>query len=355
MKRHKIVHNKPTLALSDIEKVSAVLNSGWVAQGEKVKMLEETLCNYLGVDGYGVAVSSGTAALYLALFALGIDKGDEVILPTYVCSALLNAIFFVGAIPVLVDVNLDDFNISFKKVKKKITKKTKAIIVPHIYGVPSDIDKFLGLGIPIIEDCAQSVGARINGQMVGTFGDISVFSFYATKLFTTGQGGMVVSRKLKLIKKIKDFREFDCRKKYKRRFNFQMTDIQAALGISQLKKLSSLLRRRREIATKYMEILRKSNNNFTLQEVNKGKERVWYRFVLRSGKGVKKTQKLFKDSGIQTIVPIRTYELLHRYLKVDKKDFKNSEELAETTTSIPVYPSLKKEEVLRIIRIMRKI
>jgi perosamine synthetase len=349
-----IQHNRPTIEPDDIEEVSKILNSGWIVQGEKVENLEKALCNYLGIDGQGVAVSSGTAALYLALFSLGVGKGDEVILPTYVCSAVLNAIFFTGATPVLVDVNLDDFNISFEKTKKKAGKRTKAIIVPHIYGVPVDIGRFLELGIPIIEDCAQSIGAKINGQTVGTFGDISIFSFYATKMLTTGQGGMAVSHKPELVEKMRDFREYDCRKEYKPRFNFQMTDIQAALGISQLKKIPSFIKRRREIAKRYVEALEKDNRNLIFQEVGKGKERVYYRFVIRLKNGVKKIQKLFEENDVQTIIPIETYELLHRYLKLNVNTFKNSGELAKTTLSIPIYPSLKEEEVLRIAQVMKK-
>lgn len=350
-----IQHNKPTIVSDDIEEISKVLHSGWIAHGGKVEKLEKTLCNYLGISGQGAAVSNGTAALYLALFSLGVGRGDEVILPAYVCSAVLNAIFFTGATPVLVDIDLNDFNISFKETKKKVGKKIKAIIIPHIYGVPADIDSFKKLGIPIIEDCAQSIGAEINGQMAGTFGDISIFSFYATKMLTTGQGGMVVSRKLKLIEKIKDFREFDCRKEYKTRFNFQMTDMQAALGISQLKKLPNFIKRRKEIAGRYLEAAGKNNRNLILQETGENKKRVYYRFVIRSKGGVKKIQKLFKENDIQTIIPIETYELLHRYLKLDKDIFKNSEELARTTLSIPIYPSLKEEEISRIIRVIKKI
>lgn len=355
MYKYFIIHNKPTIEKDDIKEVSKVLGSGWIAQGRKVNQLESALCSYLGRRGEGVCVSSGTAALYLALFSLDIGKSDEVILPTYICSALLNAVFSVGATPVLVDVNLDDFNISFEETRKKIRKRTKAIIVPHIYGFPVDIHRFLELEIPIIEDCAQSIGAKINGRMTGTFGDISIFSFYATKMLTTGQGGMVVSRKLKLIKKIKDFREFDCRKVYYPRFNFQMTDIQAALGLSQLKKIPDFTKRRREIAKRYIAALEDSDGDLIFQRPGEENESVYYRFVIRSRKPIKKIQEVFKENDIQTIIPIETYELLHRYLKMDRKAFKNSEELAKTTLSIPIYPSLKEEEISKIIQVMEKI
>jgi len=350
-----IQHNKPTVEPDDIEEVSKVLDSGWIVQGKKVDEFEKAVCDYLGIDGQGIAVSSGTAALYLALFSLGIGKGDKVILPTYVCSALLNAIFFTGAIPILVDVNLNDFNISFEKTRKKIEGKTKAIIVPHIYGTPADIDKFIKLEIPIIEDCAQSIGARKGDQMVGTFGDISVFSFYATKMLTTGQGGMIVSRAPEIIGKIKDFREFDYRREYKVRFNLQMTDMQAALGLSQLRKLPNFIESRRTIAKRYTEVLSRSGRNLMLQEVSDNKKSVYYRFVMRSKNGIERIRKLFQENGIQTIVPVETFELLHKYLKLNGDDFKNSEELAKTTLSVPIYPTLKEAEISKIMRIMGKI
>ena len=352
---NNIQHNKPTIKPDDIERVSDVLTSGWIAQGAKVESFEKALIDYLGIDGQAVAVSSGTAALYLALYSLGIGEGDEVILPTYVCSAVLNAIFFTEAVPVLVDVNPDDFNISFEEVKKRLGEKTKAIIVPHIYGVPADIDELMGLGVPVIEDCAQSIGAKINGQMVGTFGDLSIFSFYATKMLTTGQGGMVVSRNPDLIEKIRDFRAFDCRKEYKNRFNFQMTDIQAALGIGQIKKLPFFIDRRKKIAERYIETLNTKNRDRVFQQVSERKESAYYRFVMKLTNGTEKTQKLFEENGVQTIIPVETYELLHRYLNLDKSAFGNAEEIAKTTLSIPIYPSLNEEEVLRITQIMEKI
>ena len=349
-----IQHNKPMIENEDFEGISEVLESGWIAQGNKVEVFEQAICKYLDFDGAGVAVSSGTAALYLALFSLGIGKGDEVIVPAYVCSALLNAIFFLNASPILVDVNLDDFNISFEETKKKIGKKTKAIVVPHIYGVPADINRFLGLGISVIEDCAQSIGARIEGQMAGTFGKLAIFSFYATKMLTTGQGGMIVSSNPELIDKIRDFREFDCRKEYKKRFNFQMTDIQAALGISQLRKLDSFISRRRDMAERYRRALTANNNSVSLQKAYKNTEPVYYRFVVRKRRDIRKMQSLFRENGIETIIPIQSYELLHRYLKLDRKGFSNSEELAGTTLSIPVYPSLREKDIAKIANVLKE-
>ena len=143
---------------------------------------------------------------------------------------------YTGAIPVIVDINQDDFNISYESVCRSISENTKAIIIPHIYGIPSNLKEFKKLGIPIIEDCAQSMGAEVEGKKVGTFGDISIFSFYATKLLTTAKGGAVYSKNDDLMNFIEDLVNFDYRKTYKIRYNYRLSDLQASIGLSQLKK-----------------------------------------------------------------------------------------------------------------------
>lgn len=342
-----IQHNKPTIGKEEEQVVSRVLKSGWVAQGEEVKKFEDEFSKYIGgKPGQAVALSSGTAALYVALVSMGIGIKDEVIIPTYTCSAVLNAILMAGAKPVLVDINENDLNISFKETKKNISKKTKAIILTHTFGMPADIDKFLKLKIPIIEDCAQAIGAKYKGKLVGIFGKAAIFSFYASKMLTTGYGGMVFSKDKNFIKKSKDYREFDCRKDYKKRFNFQMSDIQAAMGRAQLKKLSYFLKRRKEIAKEYYKVLPK-DKAWPPKNI-KNKTPNFYRFLIRSSKA-KKIKKVFESKGVKTIIPIETHELLHRYLKKNPKEFLVSEKAAKTTLSLPVYPSLAKSKINYIL------
>jgi dTDP-4-amino-4,6-dideoxygalactose transaminase len=162
-----ISHSRPLLSDSDIKAVISVLKSGQLSQGQKVREFEKKL---------SVAVSSGSAALHLALLALDIKKNDEVIIPSFVCSAVLNSVNYTGAAPVLVDIDPLTFNMSVEATKRAITRKTKAIIVPHMFGCPAEIDKLSELGIPVIEDCAQSIGANFKGQRAGSFGLLSVFS-----------------------------------------------------------------------------------------------------------------------------------------------------------------------------------
>lgn len=231
-----IPHSKPFLDRDDEIAVLDVLKSGHLVQGEKVAVFEKDVASFIGATD-GVALNSGTAALHLSLVALGVGKGDEVVLPSYVCTALLNAVHYVCATPIIADIDPRTFNMDAQDARNKITKRTKAIILPHMFGLPADVDAFLSLGVPVIEDCALSIGSRFNGRMAGSFGVLSVFSFYATKMLATGEGGMVVSERGDLLDRIRDLRDYDETPEYAIRYNYKMTDMQAALGIRQLEKL----------------------------------------------------------------------------------------------------------------------
>jgi perosamine synthetase len=288
----------------------------------------------------------------LSLFCLGIKEGDEVIMPTYLCSAVLNGVFFIKATPVLVDIDEETFNISPAEIEKKLTRKTKAIIAPHIYGVPADIDGIKRYGIPVIEDCAQAIGAEYKGKKTGTLTGLSVFSFYATKLLTTGYGGCIHTRSRRLIGRVKDFLEFDCRRNYYPRFNFSMSDINAALGISQLKHLSGFLKRREGIAARYMEVLDKKG--IKIQGSLPFTRRIFYRFVIRD-KNIKRIKKIFDSYNINTIIPITSWELLHSYLRLDRSRFPAAEKISGQTLSLPLYPTLTEPQINRVIMALKRI
>lgn len=346
-----INHNKPLLDKSEITAITRVLNSGWLSQGIEVQSFENEVCQYLGFkNSYAVAVSSGTAALYLSLLSLDIKSGDEVIVPTYVCSAILNAIFLCGAKPKIVDIDFDDLNISLEHTKRIISAKTKAVILTHTFGFPAKINQFTKLGIPIIEDCAQSLGSKFNDKHLGTFGDISILSFYASKMITTGYGGMIISRNKNIINKVRNFREFDGVKVYKHRFNFQMSDLNASIGREQLKKLPSILMKRTQIANLYASVI--SKHGWPINQSYKPNIKPNnFRFLIRY-KEINVLKRYLKKNGIMTIIPIRTFELLHRYLKLDIRDFQNSERVAKTTLSLPIYPALSDFEVLKIRKVL---
>ncbi len=252
-----IPHNKPLFDLEDQKAITKSLQSGYVAQGCEVDSLEKELESFVGCQ-QSVLVNSGTTAIYLALYALNVGKDDEVILPTYVCSALLNAIFMIGAKPSLVDVNDEDFNINWEHVADRLNKKTKAIIVPHIHGMPSFVPGPVFHGVSIIEDCATALGSYLSSEKgvlhVGNTANISIMSFYATKFCAMGYGGFVMTNNSSVAKKVQDYREFDCVEDYQPRFNFQVSDLNAALGRSQLKKAKAFLKRREYIRKLYDEV-----------------------------------------------------------------------------------------------------
>ena len=210
-----IPHSKPTVGQEEAKGIQEILASGRIATGEEVERFEQEMASYLGLKG-GVASASGTAALHLSLLALGVKEGDEVIIPSFTCSALLNAVHYCRATPIVVDIDEETMNISLSATRKALSKKSSAIVVPHMFGHPvENISDFLSLGPAVIEDCAQSLGATSNGTMTGTSGEIAVFSFYATKVITTGQGGMVVSQNEDLLEHVRDVREYDKKAGYR--------------------------------------------------------------------------------------------------------------------------------------------
>ncbi len=318
-----------------------VLKSGHLVQGEKVVEFEKDISSFIGLKD-GVAVSSGTAALHLSLIALGIGRGDEVIVPSYVCSALLNAVLYVDAVPVVADIDRSTFNISSEDLKKKITKGTKAIIIPHMFGLPADIDEIISLGIPVIEDCAQSIGSEYKGNYTGGFGALSIFSFYATKMLSAGEGGMVLCNDDGLIGAVRDMRDYDEKESYSVRYNYKMTDIQAALGISQLKKLSSFIERRKEIAGLYNKVLEEMA--FPIPAVPEGREHIYYRYVLLERNHLGFMEEM-REKGIDCRRPV--FKPLHKFLGMS--GFPVTDEIFQQAVSIPIYPSLSDDEVKKII------
>jgi perosamine synthetase len=336
-----IPHSRPTLDQDDAAAVSAVLKSGHLSQGKQVDRFENDLSAFVGTRA-GVAVSSGTAALHLSLLAMNIGKGDEVILPSYVCTAPLNAVHLVSATPVIADIDQHTFNIDVSDLKKRITRRTKAIIVPHMFGLPADLDEILSFGIPVIEDCALSVGSRYKRRRTGSFGTLSIFSFYATKMIATGEGGMVLSDREDLIDAVRNLRDYDEKNKYAVRFNYKMTDFQAALGISQLKKLPSFIEKRKEIAEIYSRELKVLG--VQAPTVPEGREHIYYRYIICVNFLLEFIEGM-KQRGVECRRPV--FKPLHRYLGLRGYDAAN--EVWDNAVSIPLYPSLRKKEMEKIM------
>lgn len=330
-----VPHNRPTLGIEEIKAANAVITSGNLSQGKQVEEFENEICQYLGYEnGHAVAVSSGSAALYFAIRALG-DKNkkiERISIPAYSCAALRNAVTLAKKQPVYLDVSINSPNIDLNDARSSVSD---LIIACHMFGIPMKMK-----GEMIIEDCAQSFGATINGKKIGTQTDIAVFSFYATKPITSGgEGGMVVSKDESIIEYLKDLRDFDMKNDAVERFNFQMTDLQAAIGRIQLSKLEGFIEKRRYLAERYI--------SHGIQLWNTEEGNTYYRGLVKTKKPEQMIKHL-KSEGIISIIPIEKKELL-----CSEESVPRSYNLTQTLVSIPLYPSLTNDEQDRVIKALK--
>jgi perosamine synthetase len=349
-----IPHSRPSLGPAEAEAVLTVLRSGQIAQGPRVAQFEEGVARLIGMHG-GVAVSSGTAALELALRGLGVSVGDEVILPSYVCPAPWLAITRVGAKARVVDIEPDSYAIDVARVGKTLSRRTRAIIVPHPFGLPADLTALQGLGVPLIEDCAQTLGATEAGRLVGSVGAVTVCSFYATKLLCTGEGGMVLSNDRALLDRVRCLREYDHHTVLRpAAFNYKMTDLHATLGLEQLAQLSSFIERRAAIAARYRSAW--NGTGVQLPEIPKDRSHVFYRFIIRVDTGRRQVSldrllTRLEQQGVQCRRPV--FRPLHRSLGLD--EFPHTEQAQAQACSVPLYPSLTDEEVAQVISVVSEV
>lgn len=358
-KKIKIPLNRPTLTKKDIDYLRKSATPNLFSE-EIIKKFEKKFADYIGRK-YAMTTSSGTAALHLALLSLGIKEEDEVICPSYTCVALLNAINYLGAKPELVDCNFDvkkeDFNISFSELKNKITSKTKAVIVPHMFGYPAEIDKIINLKIPVIEDATQALGNFYHNKKLGSYGIISFFSLHYSKMITTGMGGILLTDSKELFERARflgdyEFTIISQRLKsqidYWVQYNYKMSDLNAVLGISQLSQVNQFIKKRREIAKIYSKSFKK------LAEVPLSfKNHNFWRYIIRTKKDPREVIKKAMSYGIEAGRGV--YPPLHRYLKMSDKLFPNTEKAILSLIAIPLYPSLNKKEINYIIKVFKKI
>lgn len=330
-----ISHSRPLIDADDIRAVTEVLTSGQLAQAEKVREFELRTAEQLSQRD-GVAVSSGTAALHLALLAAGIRPGDAVALPSYACAALLHSAEYVGAKPILVDIDPGGFNLNSEDLRRKSASApdgVKAVIVPHMFGTICSIAAVrdaAGDDAVIIEDATHAIGNPAVGG-----GDLVVVSFYATKMLTTGEGGMVLGRSLATLGTVRDRREYDGKPTHAMRFNYKITEMQGALGLSQLKKLPFFISRRRELTRRY------------------GRpEQTCYRFVVAVPDRLRVLEE-FEALGIQARTPV--FMPLHQLLHKAESGFPETIRAMDRYVSIPLYPALSEDEVKRILAAKRGI
>lgn len=339
-----IPHSKPTINQEEISVLSRVLKSGFISQGRLTAEFEERFRKYIGVR-YAVATNSGTSALHLALLALKIKPQEEVIIPSYVCAAVLNAVNYIGAVPKIADISSEDFNINIGSVKKKISRRTKTIIVPHMFGVAADMDGLLKLGIPVIEDCALSVGAAYKNRKAGSFGLISVYSFYATKMLTTAEGGMLLTNGRHIWNAVLGLRDYDNKEDYKIRYNYKMSDVAAAMGLAQLKRLSLFISRRQKIAQMYNKSL--DGLGIQLPYPAQHKTHTYFRYIIRTDRNAGDIISRLNRSGIEAKKPV--FKPLHTYLGLSDRDYPVTSQVYRTAVSLPIYPGLSDRQARFII------
>ena len=336
--------------------ISGVFAKGNFILGENVTRFENNFSNYIGAK-HAVGVGSATEALFLALKAIGIKNGDEVITVANTAVPTVSAIDFAGAKPVFAEIEEDSYNINPNCIEKKISLKTKAIIPVHLYGNPCSMNKIMQIAqkydLKVIEDCAQAHGAEYKGKKVGTFGDFGVFSFYPSKnLGANGDAGIVVSNNNELAEKVRLLRNYGFEDRYKsiiRGFNSRLDEIQAALLDFKLTKLDDWNQRRKEISDMYNVGLK--GLPVILPSAAPENKHVFHLFVVRV-KQREKFMKFLSDEGISTVIhyPIPIHlQPAYKYLNHKKGFLPVTEKVSEEIVSLPIYPDLEDSEVEYVI------
>lgn len=328
--------------------------STWISStGKYITFFEEKFSDYCGVK-YGVATSNGTTALHLALTALGIGEGDEVIVPDITFAATINAVIYTGATPVIVDVEEESWCIDPEEVKKAITSRTKAIIPVHIYGQPCDMGKICEIAqeksLYIVEDCAEAHGAEWENEKVGSFGIISCFSFYGNKVITTGEGGMCITDDEDLNEKMRVLRDHGMskEKKYYHEvigFNYRMTNLQAAIGTAQIERIDEILAWRNNLEDRYREAF-KSVNGITMQnDCLRGRKKIaWLVSILVAENKRDSILTNLKEKGVDArafFIPLSEMDIYKRYAKNCEK----SRKISKRGLNLPTTYEVGNEEI----------
>ncbi len=349
----KIPMARPLFDETTRQSILEVLDSGRLAQGLRVLEFEERFAEWAEVP-FAVAVSSGTAALLLALMALEIGPGDEVITTPFTFAATANTILFLGARPVFADIQPSTLNLDPEEVERRITPRTRAIVLVHLYGNPCDMGIFTELatrhGLALIEDAAHAPGALYQGRPVGSFG-IGCFSFYATKNITTGEGGMITTQDSHLARRLRMLRDHGQSAKYVHEIlglNFRMTELQAVLGIGQLQHIDAWNDRRRTIAAFYDQHLRGARP----VAITPNSTPVYHLYTVRLSPGLRDAvRERLKEAGIETGIhyptPVYRQPLYQRLGYNDSLPV--AEAAAREVLSIPIHPALRDDEVRYVV------
>ncbi len=361
---------EPIIGEEEISAVTKVLRSKWIREGEKVKEFEEKFSEYIG-SKYAVAVSSGTAALHTAYATCGIREGEEVIVPSFTHISTVNAVLYIGAIPVFAEIDPNTYTIHPNDVENKITNKARAIIVVHWAGHPADMETLVDIAkrhnLIVIEDACQATGALYHSKKVGSFGDTACFSFYPSKIITTGEGGMIVTNSKEIAEKAKLFRNYG--QSWERRFthtilgyNYRMTELQAAMGIVQLDRIEDTIKRKNEVAFRLSDQLQKIKGISPPVLRNDIRHTFMHYMIKVNEKDFGKARDFIVEAlnaeNIQSRVYIPPVHLQPYY----KEKFKYGEGLlpitenvAKKVLTLPCSPTMKDSDIKDIVEAIYKI
>lgn len=373
----------PDIGEEEIAEVVDSMRSGWLTTGPKTKAFEHDFADYIGGGVEAMAVSSATAGLHLALEACGIRAGDEVITSVYTFTSTAEVIRYLGADPVFADIDERTLNISPESIEKAITPKTKAIMPVHVGGLPCDMDAILAIakkhGLKVVEDAAHAFPVRYNGRMIGALdSDAAVYSFYATKTITTGEGGMVVTKNKDMVKRIKTMRlhgiDRDAYDRYTSEkpawyyeivapgYKYNMSDIMASMGIHQLKKAERMKARRREIAMRYTEALQRLPLTLPYLPAE-DEDNAWHLYPVH----IRKDAPVMRDEFIKQMsfsakigcsvhfIPLHLQPYYRDKYGLTPQMFPCATEAFESEVSLPIYPKMTDEDVEYVIEQIRRI
>ena len=364
---------KPWMPGNEKKYVNDAIDTNWISSsGEYIARFEEGFAKYCGVK-YGVSCSNGFGALHLACVALGLKKGDEVIVSTFTMAASINAIIMTGAKPVLVDIDSETYCIDANKIEEKITERTKAIMAVHIYGHPCDMDEINELAkkhdLFVIEDAAEAHGAEYKGKKCGSMSDISCFSFYANKVLTTGEGGMCLTNHNELAERMKKLRNhaFDIPRFIHKEvgFNYRLTNVQAAIGTAQVENAEKLVEARRNVGIRYNKILNGIKELILPVEKSYAKNVYWmYGVVLSDNVKMTKEEVMgkLKENSIETrsfFIPMHKQPAY--YLKTIenapncKEEFPVADKISERGFYLPSSSDITDEEIKQVCDALGKI
>jgi len=371
---------RPCIGEEEINEVIDTLKSDWITMGPKTLKFEELFRNYIG-SKFAISLNSCTAGLHLSLVALNIKDKDEVITTPYTFAATGNVIVHQRAKPVFVDIDKETYNINVEEIENAITERTKAIIPVHYAGHPCEMDEILKIArdydLYVIEDAAHALGAEYKGKKIGTIGDTTSFSFYATKNITTGEGGMVTTDNEEIAEKIKILRlhgiSRDAWKRYSSEgswyyeiiecgYKYNMTDIQASIGIHQLKKAEIMRKRREEIAKIYNEEFENLEGLIT-PTIKKHVKHAWHlypllinidRLKINRTKFIEELKKQNIGTSVH-FIPLHLHPFYRKTFGYKKGDFPNAEWVYEREISLPIYPKMTDDDVIDVVNAVKKI